>query len=69
MEISALWNLTQIHNGLIYLDDPLEVGGQVVYFVKITPYGGILEIGTHAQNFIVDGIYDLVTYQGTKLVD
>ena len=48
------------HNGLIYFDNPLEVGGQVVYFVKITPYGGILEIGTHARNFIVDGIYDLV---------
>ena len=42
------------------VDNPLEVGGQIVYFVNITPWGGILIIGKHARNFIVDGIYYLV---------
>ena len=42
------------------VDNPLEVGGQIVYFVNITPWGGILIIGKHARNFIFDGIYYFV---------
>ena len=37
-----------------------KLATQIAYFVKITRDGGILIIGTHAQNFIIDGNYDLV---------
>ena len=44
-----------------------KLATQIAYLVKITPDGGILIIGTHARNFIIDGIYELVAYQGTEL--
>ena len=40
VEILLNWKLVLYgikHNGLICFDNPLEVDGQVVYFVKITP--------------------------------
>ena len=53
------------HNGLFFLDGPLEVSNPNCYLGKITPYGGISTMGTHAWNLIIYIINDLVTYLGT----
>jgi hypothetical protein len=47
----------------------LEVGDQIVYLLKITPCGGILSIGTHAQDFIIDGIMTYSINRMTRLVN
>jgi hypothetical protein len=36
----------------IVFDVPSEVVYQIIYWVKKTPYGGILMVGKHARNFI-----------------
>ena len=38
--ISALWNLSQW--SIFVLDNPLEVGGKIIYLVKMTPLGGTI---------------------------
>jgi hypothetical protein len=48
----------------------VEVGDQIVHWLKMTPYGGtLLIIGTHAWNFIIDGIMAYSINRMTKLVD
>ena len=40
------------HDGLFFLDGPLEVSNPNCYLGKITPYGGISTMGTHAWNLL-----------------
>ena len=54
------------HNDLSFL---MSIGSWkpklFLYLAKITPYGGISTMGTHAWNLIIYIINDLVTYLGT----